>query len=348
MQLLRQLKTKQNNSDRMAVSHLIKILKYYLQKLKTFFLSKDILSFLFFLVLSAGFWFVHALGKERETTITIPVQYIGVPLNIAFTNYPPKEINVSIKDQGLRLFDYSKAKTTALIIDLGRSFEQNGEIHITHNQLTGQISRYLHMQQTTTILEVNPDSILIKYQKMVSKTLPIQLISRIELMNQYMLSGTIKIEPKTVTVFGPHKILDKMTSVPTELITYKNLNDTVFTNCKLKSQKFLRYSSNKTKVSIFVEAFTERKVQIPVSAFNCPPNLSIRTFPAFVTATYRVGLSRFNDFNSSDIEAYLDYKDLKLNKISKQFLKIKNNVSHISNVQITPQEVEFILEQKLY
>jgi len=35
-----------------------------------------------------------------------------------------------------------------------------------------------------------------------------------------------------------------------------------------------------------------------------------------------------------------------LSKQSKQILKIKNNTSHISNIRISPSEVEFILEEK--
>ena len=74
----------------MADKNGIRILKHYSQKLKSFFLSKDILSFLLFLVLSAGFWFVNALGKEKETTLSIPVRYVGIPVNVAITNSPPE------------------------------------------------------------------------------------------------------------------------------------------------------------------------------------------------------------------------------------------------------------------
>jgi hypothetical protein len=108
----------------------------------------------------------------------------------------------------------------------------------------------------------------------------------------------------------------------------------------------LRYSSDVIQLSIFVEPFTERKVQLPVSSINCPENLSIRTFPAYVVATYTVGLSHFNTLYPGDIQVYLDYNDLKSNKLSKQTLKIKNNTTFISNIRVSPQDVEFILEQK--
>ncbi|MDR3653665.1 MAG: hypothetical protein P4L34_11940 [Paludibacter sp.] len=330
----------------MADNSVINFLKYYLQKLKSFFLSKDILSFLFFLALSSAFWFVHSLGKEHETTITIPVRYVGLPINYAITNSPPREITVNIKDQGVKLFYYQSNHQSPISIDLSRNFYQKGEILITSDQLGGRISRYMHLQSTTTILEVHPDSLLIQYERLSVKTLPIKLISKIELAPQYMLSEGIRLEPSEVTVFGEKKLLNSLKSIPTELLELKNVNDTAMYKCKLKLNDRLQYSAKYTRVSIFVEPFTERKVQIPITNINCPDNLSIRAFPAFVTATYKVGLSQFNTFSPDDIQIYLDYNDLKSSSQSKQMLRIKNNSSHISNIRISPQEVEFVLEQK--
>jgi Uncharacterized protein conserved in bacteria len=330
----------------MAENGGIKVLSYFTQKLKSFFLSKDILSFLLFLALSSAFWFIHALGKEKETTISIPIRFVGLPLNVVVTNSPPEKIRINIKDQGLKLLDYSRSELTPLTIDLSRTFYKKGEILITTEQLSGKIKKYLKMYPSTTILDVHPDSILIQYQKLGLKKLPIRLVSNIQLMHQYMLSDKIKLEPEYVTVSGPKEVLDTLKAINTELVEYKELKDTVHAVCQLKPVKLLRYSVRKVKLSINVEPFTERKVEIPVISINCPPNLSVRTFPAVVTATYTVGLSHFNSLYPNDIQVYLDYNELKIHNLSKQNLKIRNNTSYISNIRISPQEVEFILEQK--
>jgi len=160
------------------------------------------------------------------------------------------------------------------------------------------------------------------------------------------LSNDIQLDPKMITVFGPKRILDTMRFVRTENLELKNLNDTTYYRSKLKPVKLVRFSVKHTKVTIFVEPFTERKVQIPVIAVNCPKKVTIRTFPAFVNATYTVGLSQFYTLAPTDIQVYLDYNDLVAAKQGKQFLKIKNNTSHISNIRISPTQVEFILEEK--
>ena len=320
------------------------LLQYYTKKLKTFFFSKDILSFLLFLFISAIFWYVHALGKERETTITIPIHYVGVPLNMALTNDPPSEISVDIKDQGIRFFDYGDVARNPMNIDISHLLIQKGEVFITPEQLKSRIVRYL--KPTSTVLDFHPNSILIRYESLCHKTVPVEFLSKIELEHQYMLSSDITLHPNIVTVYGPKKVLDSLKYVRTELKSIENLNDTVSFNSNFVPVKSVQYSVNRTKVTIFVEQFTERKVQIPITTINCPENLLVRTFPAVVNATCTIGFSKFKNFNSSDIQVYLDYNELKSDVTSKHVLKIKSLSKNIKNIRISPLEVEYILEQK--
>jgi len=322
----------------------IVFLNNFLLKLKSFFWSKDILSFLLFLAISGGFWYVHALGKERERTIVVPIKYVGLPLDMAILNNPPNEISLDIKDQGIRLYDYSGKNLIPLTIDLKRPLNQKGEILFLADFLKTRLGKYL--KSTTTLLDMHIDSILIQYEKLSSKLVPIEFSAKIDLAHQFKYSNEIKLQPNFLRVYGPKSVLDTLKFVHTECPVLKNLNDTLSFRCKLKPGKLLHYSKNETKVTIFVEQFTERKEQIPVTFINCPTGLFIRTFPAYVNATFTVGVSQFKTFKATDFEVYLDYTELKTDKFSKHFLKVKNNTKQISNIRISPQEVEYILEQK--
>jgi len=330
----------------MAENSGIKFLRYYTQKLKSFFFSKDILSFLLFLTLAAAFWFVNALGKDRETTISIPIRYVGIPQNVAIINKIPTELILNVKDQGLRLFTYSEHRLTPITFDLNRTFNQKGDILFTSEQINANINKYPHLMPTTTVLEIHPDSIFVQYEKLSIKTLPVELVSKIELAPQYMLSSNVQLKPALVTVFGPKKILDSLKSIPTEYVEMKGLNETKYLTTKLKPIKSVRFAFSETKVNLFVEQFTEKNIKIPIKSINCPSNLAIRTFPAVVNITYNVGLSHFNSIITNDIQVYLDFNDLKSGTVNRQKLKIANKSVYISNVRISPEEVDFLLEEK--
>ncbi len=345
MQLLKISKLRQNNSGKMADNSIIRLLKYYILKLKSFLFSKDALSFLLFLILASGFWFVNALDKERETEIVIPVRFDGLPQNIAITNNNSStNITLKIKDQGLNLFAYTRKNFNAITFDLGRVFYEKGEIIITPDQIRGKIARIL--LPSTNVIEIKPDSLIIQYEKLSVKTLPIELDAKIELAHQYVLSDKIYLSPSEMTVFGPKRILDALKTIKTEPVELNKLSDTTFLNCRLRPIQSVKFAATETKVSIFVEMFTEKELQLPVSILNCPENLTIKTFPAFVNVKFNIGMSHFNSVSEKDMTVMLDYNDIAKDRKTKQQLKFINTTAFISNVRIEPQEVEYIIEIK--
>ena len=327
----------------MADNRFVRLVNYYILKLKSFFFSKDVLSFLLFLILASAFWFVNALDKERETEIIVPVLFEGVPQDIAITN-KIHSIRIKVKDQGLNLFTYSQRNFSSITFDLGRVFYEKGRIKISPDQIRGKIARFL--LPSTSILGIYPDSLNLQYERLSTKTLPVEFNSKIELSHQYVLSEDIRISPSEITVFGPKSVLNKLKSVKTEFLDLEKLNDTTYINTKLSPIKSVNFASDEIKVSIFVEMFTEKSVQLPVIIQNCPDRIVIRTFPAVVNVTFNVGMSHFNAVNSDDLSVVLDYNEIEHNKDSKQTLKLINTKSFISNVKVDPAEVEYIIEMK--
>lgn len=327
----------------MADNSIVRLVHYYYLKLKSFFFSKDVLSFLLFLVLASCFWFVNALDKERETEIIVPVHFEGVPQNIAITN-KIQSIKIKIKDQGLNLFTYSRRNYSSITFDLGRVFYEKGKISISPDQIRGKIARFL--LPSTSILEILPDSLILQYERLSTKTLPIEFDAKIELSHQYVLSEDIRISPSEITVFGPKSVLDKLETIKTEFVELNKLTDTTYINTKLLPIKSVNFASNEVKVGIFVEMFTEKNVQLPVIIQNCPHKIIIRTFPAMVNVAFNVGMSHFNAINSDDLSVVLDYNEIEHNQSSKQTLKLVNTKSFISNVKVDPAEVEYIIELK--
>lgn len=327
----------------MADNKIVRLVHFYALKLKSFFFSKNVLSFLLFLLLASAFWFVNALDKERETEIVVPVLFEGVPQDIAITN-KIHSIRIKIKDQGLNLFTYSRQNYSSITFDLGRVFYEKGKINISPDQIRGKIARFL--LPSTSILGIMPDSLNLEYERLSTKTLPIEFDAIIELSQQYVLSEDIRIFPSEITVFGPKSILNKLQTIKTEFSELKKISDTTYINTKLRPIKSVNFASDEVKVSIFVEMFTEKSIQLPVTIQNCPENIIIRTFPALVNVTFNVGMSHFSAINSEDLIVVFDYNEIVQNQESKHALKLINTKSFISNVKIDPAEVEYIIEIK--
>lgn len=318
--------------------------KEFLGRVERRAFSRDALIFLVFLVLAGIFWFVNSLDKQRETALRIPVDYMGIPEDIDIESKLPRQIVIKVRDEGLALLQYSRRKTVPLALDMNRQYFDKGEFVITADQLKNRLSRYV--LPSTAVLSINPDTIQVKYHRLSNKTLPIKVRSNISFASQYILSDEIQVKPNSVKVFGPQNILDTMTAVYTEKVELRSISDTTQVKAKLENNKSVRYAFDDVTVDVFVEMFTEGKRELPVTVINDPRKTKIRIFPPTVSVSYNVGLSNFNKIKDNDIQVVFDYDEAKETKRRHYKLKIVNNSQYISNIRVSPEDVEFLLEEK--
>ncbi len=320
----------------------IELLKGILVKFKAFLFSKDAFSFLLFLLLSTAFWFSNVANKVREANITVPIRYESLPADYAIANRPVQEIRLTVRDEGLNLFSYSKKRLVPLTVDLSEINATDGQVKLSSEQILSRLSYYLH--PTTSVIGFSPDSIFVKCIKMDTLNLPVKLNLNMELAQQYILSDGVKVQPAEVTVYGNRDVLNRLEVVETEQINLNQLKDSVELSVALQPIDSVNLSVDEVRVNIGVEMFTEKRARIPVTFANVPSGISIRSFPAVVNVTYNIGLSHYNT-EYDEVNVVLDYKDVLENKQEKQRLRVVSHSSKIFNIRIQPEEVEFILEE---
>lgn len=321
-----------------------RLFKYIVLKLKSFFVAKDVLSFLVFLLFSATFWFVNALNKERELSLTFPIEYSGVPQNLMFEQELPVELELKIKDLGLNLWSYFGRKRGAVIVKFDQRVREKGVFAVSNMDLRSLVSERL--LPSTAILLITPENIKSNYVKLHTKKLPVRFISDITLENQFMFCKPIKFFPEVVEVYGPSEVLDTLKEVKTENFVLKALNDTLTKTVLLKPIESTIFSVDEVTVFVCAERFTEKTVSLPVQIINNPDNLTILSFPAVVKVVFNIGVRNYKSFTNDDIQIVIDFKDIKRGDLSKKKLKIINNKTYISNIRIQPEEVEFLFEAK--
>lgn len=319
-------------------------IKLYFTKLKTFLISKDVLSFLAFLLLAFAFWFINMLDKERTTELSIPLRYSGMPQQFDITKSNVKFIKIVVKDKGLNLFAYSDKKLQSLTINLNRNFNQRGKIIFNNDEIRTRLLKYL--LPTTSILNVYPDSLVLIYERLATKELPIKLNANIQTAQQYILSDNILLEPSTVVVYGPQRLISKLNEIKTESIELLDLDKDVQLIVKLSKPHGVRLSSDDVKVSVFAEMFTEKEMLFPVQVINCPSDLIVRTFPAQVKVKFNVGLTHYKKVSVNDVKLIINYNDIIKNISGKHKIQLETKAGYLSNVRIENDEVEYIIERK--
>lgn len=327
----------------MSESGMNTFIGHYISKLKVFFFSKNTLSFLLFLGISFSFWFINMLDKERETTLTIPLRYTGLPQNYNISKSNVEFITVDIKDKGINLFSYSKSKLNFLSVELKTDFKNRGKIIFTNDELRARLLKYL--LPTTSILELKPDSLVLVYDQLAKKKVPVKFNGKIVTAQQYILSESIDIEPDSITVYGPKRVIERLMLVKTKWTELTEVDQNIHTNVLLQPIVDVRYSSNDVKLNVFAEMFTEKQLYFPVKVINCPDDLIVRTFPSQVKLTFNVAMSHFKTVTMNDIRVELDYFKLVNSPDEKQQLFVSTTVSYISNIRSELDEVEYVIER---
>lgn len=99
-------------------------------------------------------------------------------------------------------------------------------------------------------------------------------------------------------------------------------------------------------LTIPVEEFTEKILSVPIMCSDLPPVYELKTFPSSVNVLCNVSTTRFKDLDAFDFEIDIPFNSLKNNKTGTVKLQLSRQPDWISDPVVSPNTIEFILEQK--
>lgn len=316
---------------------------------KKLHIQKDFHIFFVFLLLSSFFWLIKALNKEYDYTLDYPIAYEKVPDHIVLEGERPSTIQLKIKDTGFQLLRYS---TSRRLLELDFNIEQllssprrrlnSNNSFILPADYENKLTR--NLVTTTSIIGIKPDTLHVQYSRQVSKFVHVKLNGNVEPAQQRILNGAIKIAPDTVEIYGPERMLDTMKYVYTEYQDFVKLKDTLVRNITIETIDDIRISRKRVNVTVPIEMFTEKTVEVPVTALNFPDSLSLRTFPGMVNVSFFVGISRFKEIDSRMFDVTVDYAEIERGASGNVPLQLKSSYRYISNLRVAPENVVYLLE----
>ncbi len=319
-----------------------------IQEVRSFFKNiswKKILTFLFFVLLSFIFWMMQIYRQKFETTLTIPVKYINLPDSIIFENELPSDVYVRIKDDGASLFKYYFTKRDdSLVVDVRDMVKGTSEKVIQGRNLEQLIRGKLFV--TSELISYSPTRVSYAYAILHQKKLPVIYDGYISLAPGYLVDGELTLEPDSVFAYGSRAALDTLRYAHTVDDTLQNVTSAKKIQVAMRPTRGVKFIPNTVQLSISVDGFNLKEVEVPVICVNLPENLEIKFFPSSVKIPFFVGLKRYNDITAKDFQVKIDYNDIKDVKDASIPVRITESPDYIQTKIPIPAEVEFVLEQK--
>ena len=318
------------------------------KKIKDFLLAKksrEFLIFLFFMFVSFSFWLLQVLNDDYETEYTVSLRMKDVPDNVVLTSELPSNMKITLKDRGTVLVNYSWGQgLLPLTLDFTEYSDKGNQVRIPSMSLAKKISAQL--SQSTKLVAIKPDTLEFIYTKGAAKTVPVKLCGTITPERQYYVSDTI-FSPDSVRVYAPKSILDTITAAYTKTVDFEGVSDTVRKRVSIAPVKGARFIPDYSDLTLKVDVYAEKTVEVPVVGVNFPHDKVLRTFPSKAKIVFQIGLSRFMEVDADDFLVVVDYNDLQNEGGDKCRLQLKEVPEGVKHVRVNPEEMDYIIEQKV-
>jgi hypothetical protein len=305
---------------------------------------KEVPVFLFFVLLSAGFWYLQSLQQEFEIEITVPVKYKNIPEGIILAGDHPPAVVAKIRDKGIVLINYSWLNTFNPVEINIKGLLKSEQPVVTAKTIEYALSKQLIA--STTLLAFEPQSIHITYTELQTKMLPVEADVNVSLESGYQVSGEITLNPPTVQAHADAALLDTLTRLKTVPVELKKASRTTQITAALQKIDGLRTEPGEVTLTIPVEEYTEKRLTIPVQCENLPENHTLRLFPASVEITCNIPVSRFKDLTENDFEIRIPFREFQAGQATgKITLRLTRQPARIATPAIQPDIIEYIIER---
>ncbi len=305
-------------------------------------LNKEFLVFLFFLSVSAAFWFLSSLNETYEKEVKVPVEIVDVPQNIVITEGLPDSIRVTLKDKGFNLFKYTvneDIRPIRLSFLLYTKSQSKGSV--TPSEIQKIIKPRLN--ESTTILSVKAEHWDFYFCRGSKKRIPVQINGNISTKPNYYISRCT-VTPDTVTVLAATEALDTINAALTDVISMEDITESVTRTVALQHIKGAKLETEEASISIITDQLTEMTVRVPIKTSNVPKGISLKTFPAHVDVRVAVGVRNSNAVKPELFNIVADYNELPADQSEKIRLKITSQPRGIVKAFLKQPTVDYLIE----
>ena len=305
--------------------------------------NKQFLIFLFFLALSSVFWIFQTLNETYEEDFQVPLELRNVPSNVVITTDLPENLHILLRDKGSQLLAYRYTRQfKPVVVDYNTYSNPSGHVSILGNELQRQIAAQL--LPGTQMLGLKPDTLDFYYNFGQFKRVPIRPLGEVRAGRLYSLAKTVYSED-SVTVYASREQLDTITAAYLQPFNLRNLTDTTHVKSNFVKVKGAKFVPAQIGVTFCIDRLVEKTIQVPVQQVNFPASKQLRTFPATVKVTFQVGMGLYRKITSENFVLVVNYEDLLKNKSTYCHLSLKTIPEGVSPVRISPQDVEYVIEE---
>lgn len=243
--------------------------------------------------------FVTIKTPHEEIPAEVKVVYKNPPKDLVLMNEAPQSLLIRVSGSRLALKSLKKRV-------LYYEFDLKG-IRVGNSTFTIIPSKINGLPVETQVTSINPSYFTLTYDRKISRTLRVKLITIAEPKKGYRIKS-IQVTPKRVEVSGPEKILKTLDEIQTEPVDITDASFTIERDVTLdQSIKGLEFVSQDTvKVLIEIEPVWVSKdfKDIPIAVLNTPYKHKVKPDKLDIRLTLME--AALEELTLEEIQLYID------------------------------------------
>jgi len=152
------------------------------------------------------------------------------------------------------------------------------------------------------------DKLVFRFPKENSKKVPVHPNFSMTLTPQYINSGSLSMEPDSVTIYGEPYKLENIDRVYTQSFALNDLKKSVSGEVMLEPIKGVRFSDEKITYGMEVVRYVEITANMTVGVRNVPSGKSLSVYPGTAKVSFRCAFP-VSVSPQDKVHFYIDYKD---------------------------------------
>ena len=302
------------------------------------------------LLLAFFLWFIHELTQKYTVTMKFKVT---VETDIA------GHAGVSTSDDVLVL---RGTGTGSKIVRVRRSSNKAGSLHLkvdgdkfhllksdpsVFELRTADIESELesYFDSKITVSSIETEKLLFRLNARNYKMVPVVLSDDIQCKSQYMASGEPLLEPDSVAVYGESSVIENITRVTTEKISFYNADAPLDGVVRLKQIKDVDLSQEEVTYHIDIVRFVEFTAQVRYRLKGAPSGVHLTLLPSSATLRYRIPYSLAGEDNTDSVPSFIiDYKDFQNSRTGMVVPRMEEARLPVLSYELDPADVECVLK----
>ncbi|MBQ9255222.1 MAG: hypothetical protein IJ180_10685 [Bacteroidales bacterium] len=299
------------------------------------------------LFLSFVLWFVITYSKVYEHNEVFPIYFVDNTNKVEFYT-KDSVVTVELKVNGFeflanQVFSSHKKKAVIDMEELNLNLSK-GYAKIPTSRLKPLIMKSLGYEGMEA--KILPENINLQWKKVFFKKVVVVNKSKFQFKKPYEEYYPAELLVKEVLIEGNQEDLDKIDTLYTQNVTFKNIDKNAVFMVPLETKSLAQNVSCKTTfvpIRVRTEKYTENTVSIPINIVRYEDYANIKVFPKEVKIRYRVAIKDYNKVNAKDFNAYVLCSNSILSSTDKLKVNLNNIPDFVRVVSAFPEKVEYIL-----